>query len=207
MGNTSFLNGDLFLALPEDPLGIWYVSIKFPLTLLKANGHEQLFFVQQPAHSWYQSNKLLSTLCPFPLSTSHPKLTSGVMEQRLRVWISIQGLSKEIRQVSNDSRCRKILLGCITAWCGNCSSQDCKKSKVCRGHSLIHHPNQHPPQNPIDFTYTPHCPGKAANVIKDHSHPSPIRQAIQKSLKAQTTRFKDNLIFSVIRHLNRSFFC
>eukprot|EP00061_Rhincodon_typus_P004536 g22832.t1 len=78
------------------------------------------------------------------------------------------GMTK--RTLTNFCICtiESILSGCISVWYGNCSAQDSKKlQKVECTAQTITEANL----SSMDSIYTSHCHGKAANNIKDPSHP------------------------------------
>eukprot|EP00061_Rhincodon_typus_P019199 g9822.t1 len=75
-----------------------------------------------------------------------------------------------IRTLTNFYRCtiKSILSRCIMAWYGNCSAQEHKKlHKVVSIAQTITEANL----PSMDSIYTARCHGKAANIIKDPSHP------------------------------------
>eukprot|EP00061_Rhincodon_typus_P010928 g35570.t1 len=77
---------------------------------------------------------------------------------------------KFLRVMITDDLCaiENILSGCITAWYGNCSAQDPKKLQkaVCTVQTIT---EANLPS--LDSIYTARCHRKAANLIKDPSHP------------------------------------
>eukprot|EP00061_Rhincodon_typus_P008431 g31027.t1 len=74
------------------------------------------------------------------------------------------------RSLPNFHRCtiESILSGCTMAWYGNSSAQDREKQQkvVCTAETIT---EANLPST--DSTYTAHCHRKAANIIKDSSHP------------------------------------
>eukprot|EP00061_Rhincodon_typus_P009704 g33395.t1 len=99
------------------------------------------------------------------LMRRHIKLL--IFELSLR-WLRKFGMS--ITSLSHFYRCtiESILSRCITAWYGNCSAQDQKKLQkvVCAAQTIM---EANLPS--MDSIYTARCHGKAANIIKDPSHP------------------------------------
>eukprot|EP00061_Rhincodon_typus_P006994 g28216.t1 len=76
-------------------------------------------------------------------------------------------LAMSIRSLTNFYRCtiESILSGCITAWYGNCSDKKLQKV-VCTAQTIT---EANLPS--MDSIYMARCRRKAANIIKDPSHP------------------------------------
>eukprot|EP00061_Rhincodon_typus_P012812 g38773.t1 len=107
-----------------------------------------------------------------------------------------------IRPLTNYYRCtiESILSGCITAWYGNCSAQDRKKiQKVARTAQTITEAKL----PSTDSIYTACCHGKAANIIKDPSHPgndhlhAPPSSRRYRSLNTCTSRFRNSFFLAI----------
>eukprot|EP00061_Rhincodon_typus_P011818 g37118.t1 len=100
---------------------------------------------------------------------SHMNATVKTAQQCLFFlkWLRKFGMS--ITSLTNFYRCTTVIIlsGCIMAWYGNCSSQDCKKLQkvVCTSQTIT---EANLPS--MDCIYTARCWGKAANIIKVPSH-------------------------------------
>ena len=72
--------------------------------------------------------------------------------------------------LTNFYRCtiESILSGCITAWSGSCSAQDCKKLQKVMN---VAHSITQTSLPSIDSVYTSRCLGKAASIIKEPTQP------------------------------------
>ena len=109
--------------------------------------------------------------------------------------------------LTNFYRCtiESILSGCITAWHGSYSVQDCNKLQkvmnVAQSISQTSLPS-------IDSVYTSRWLNKAASIIKDPTHPGhslfhllPSGEKY-KSLRSRTNRLKNSFFPAAIRLLN-----
>eukprot|EP00061_Rhincodon_typus_P002844 g18633.t1 len=102
--------------------------------------------------------------------TSHINATVIKAQRCLFLLKQLRKFGMPIRSLTNSYRCimESILSGCITAWYGSCSAQDRKKLQkvVCTAQTIAeaNFPS-------MDHIYTACCHGKAANIIKDPSHP------------------------------------
>eukprot|EP00061_Rhincodon_typus_P015831 g43734.t1 len=104
-----------------------------------------------------KSIKFLGMMITDNLSwTSHVDATVKKAQQRLFFLRRLRKFVMSIRSLTNFYRCtiESILPGCIMAWYGNCSAQDCKKVQkvVCTGHIIMETtiPSK-------DFIYVAHC--------------------------------------------------
>eukprot|EP00061_Rhincodon_typus_P015148 g42667.t1 len=99
--------------------------------------------------------------------TSHVDATVK-RAQRLFFLRRLRKFGMSRRSLTNFYRCtiESTLSGCITAWCGNSSAQDCKKLQkvVCTAQTT----ETNLPS--MDSKHAACCRGKAANIIKDPSH-------------------------------------
>ena len=109
--------------------------------------------------------------------------------------------------LTNFYRCtiESILSGCITAWYGSCSVQDCKKlQKVVNEAESVTQTSL----PSIDSVYTFRCLGKAASTIKDPMHPGHTLFHLlpsgkrYKSLRSRTNRLKNSFFPAAVRLLN-----
>eukprot|EP00061_Rhincodon_typus_P004009 g21546.t1 len=88
-------------------------------------------------------------------------------QQHLFFLRRLRKLGMSIRSLTNFNRCttKSILSGCIMAWYGNCSAQDCKKLQkvVCTAQTIreANFPS-------MDSIYMSRCRGKATIIIKTH---------------------------------------
>eukprot|EP00061_Rhincodon_typus_P014711 g41925.t1 len=102
--------------------------------------------------------------------TSHVNATVKKAQQCLFFLRRLRKFGMSMRPLTNFYRytTESILSGCITAWYGNCSAQDrTKLQKVVCIAQIITEANL-PSIDSIDMD---RCCGKAANIIKDPSHP------------------------------------
>eukprot|EP00061_Rhincodon_typus_P009041 g32198.t1 len=118
-----------------------------------------------------ESAKFLGVTITDDLSwTSHVNVTVKKAQQRFFFLRQLRKFSMFVRTLTNFCRCttERILRGCIMAWYGNCCAQDQKKLQkvVCTAQTIT---EANLPS--MDSIYTAHCCGKAANIIKDPSHP------------------------------------
>eukprot|EP00061_Rhincodon_typus_P003092 g19253.t1 len=101
--------------------------------------------------------------------TSHIKVTVKKTQQCLFFLRRLKTFGMFIRTLTNFYRCtiESILSGCITAWYGNCSAQDCKilQKMVCTAQTIT---EANLPS--MDSIYMARFHGKAANIIKDPLH-------------------------------------
>eukprot|EP00061_Rhincodon_typus_P013055 g39189.t1 len=102
--------------------------------------------------------------------TSHVDATVKKAQQHFSFLRLLRKFGMSIRTLGNFYRCtvENIQSGCITAWYGNCSAQDHKKLQkvVCIAQTVM---GANLPS--IDSINTARCRDKAANIIKDPSHP------------------------------------
>eukprot|EP00061_Rhincodon_typus_P003055 g19170.t1 len=102
--------------------------------------------------------------------TSHVIAIVKKAQQHLFFFRRLRKFDISIRSLTNFYGCtiESVLSGCITAWYGNCSSQDRKKLQkvVCTTQAIT---AANLPS--MDSIYTARCCGKVANIIKDPSHP------------------------------------
>eukprot|EP00061_Rhincodon_typus_P015520 g43240.t1 len=91
-------------------------------------------------------------------------------QQSLFFLRQLRKFGMSIGTLTNLYRCmiESILSGCITAWYGNCSAQDRKKLQKMVGIAQTITEANHPS---MDSIYTARYRRKAANIIKDPSHP------------------------------------
>eukprot|EP00061_Rhincodon_typus_P014731 g41969.t1 len=99
--------------------------------------------------------------------TSHVDATVKKAQQRLFFLRQLRKFGKSIRTSSTPTN-ESILSRCIMAFYDNCSAQDYKKLQkvVCTAQAITE--ANLPSMNSI---YMAHCDRKAANIIKDPSHP------------------------------------
>eukprot|EP00061_Rhincodon_typus_P002757 g18385.t1 len=101
---------------------------------------------------------------------SHVDVTVKKVQQRLSFLRQLRKFAMSIRSLTTFYRytIENILSGCITAWYGNCSAQDCKKRQkvVCTAQTITE-----ANLSSVDPIHTARCHRKAANFIKDPSHP------------------------------------
>eukprot|EP00061_Rhincodon_typus_P000661 g12358.t1 len=102
--------------------------------------------------------------------TSHVNATARMAQQRLFFLRQLRKFGLFLRCLTNFYRCsiESIQSGCMTAWYGNCSAQDGKKLQkvVCTAQTITEANLSF-----MDSIYMARCQGKAANIIKDPSHP------------------------------------
>eukprot|EP00061_Rhincodon_typus_P005793 g25738.t1 len=102
--------------------------------------------------------------------TSHVDATLKKAQQHFFFFRWLRKFGMSIRSLTNFYRCtiESVVSRCITAGYGNCSAQDCKtlQKVVCTAQTITE--VNLPPRGSI---YMAHCRGKAANIIKDSSHP------------------------------------
>eukprot|EP00061_Rhincodon_typus_P000981 g13356.t1 len=101
---------------------------------------------------------------------SHVDATVKKAQQHLFFLRQLRKFGMSVRSLTNFYRCtiESALSGCTTAWYGNCSAQDSKKlQKVVCVAQIITEANF----PSMDSIYMAHCRRKAANIIKDPSHP------------------------------------
>eukprot|EP00061_Rhincodon_typus_P010495 g34835.t1 len=102
--------------------------------------------------------------------TSHIDMTIKKTQQGLFFLMWLRKFSMSIRTLTNFYRCtiKRILSRCIMGWYGNCSAQGYKKlhKVVCTARTITD-----AKLLSMDSIYTARCSGKAANIIKDTSHP------------------------------------
>jgi hypothetical protein len=108
------------------------------------------------------------------------------------------------KALTNFYRCtiESILLGCITAWYGNCKALQ----RVVRSAQRITGGKIPALQD----AYTTQCHRKAIKIIKDNNHPShclftPLssrRRGQYRCIKARTERLKNSFYLKAIRILN-----
>eukprot|EP00061_Rhincodon_typus_P018349 g47491.t1 len=129
----------------------------------KKGGEHALNYINGTEVERLESVKFLGVTIIDNLSwTSHLDATVKKAQQRLFFprWLRKFGMS--IRSLTNFYRCfiESIQSGCITAWYGNCSTQDCKKIQkmVCTAQTIT---EANLPS--MDSIYTARCCGKAAN--------------------------------------------
>eukprot|EP00061_Rhincodon_typus_P003867 g21163.t1 len=118
-----------------------------------------------------KSTKFLRVMITDNLSwTSHVDATVMKAQRCLFFLRQLKKFGMSVRSLTNFYRCtiESILSGCIMAWNDNCCAQDHKKLQkvVCTAQTIIE--AKLPSMNSI---YMAHCQGKAANIIKDPSHP------------------------------------
>eukprot|EP00061_Rhincodon_typus_P005355 g24762.t1 len=118
------------------------------------------------------SIKFLGVLMTDNLSwASHRDATVKKIQRHLFFLRQLRKFGMSTKSLINFYRCtiESILSGCITAWYGNCSTQDRKKLQkvVCTAQAIT---EANLPS--MDSIYTARCRGKTANIIKDPSHPS-----------------------------------
>ena len=109
---------------------------------------------------------------------------------------------EQSKALTNFYKCtiESILLGCITAWYGNCTALNCKALQRVAGAKL---PALHD-------TYSTPCHSKAKKIIKDNNLPShclftPLssrRRGQYRCIKAETKRLKNSFYLKAIRLLN-----
>eukprot|EP00061_Rhincodon_typus_P006459 g27122.t1 len=102
--------------------------------------------------------------------TSHVNVIVMKAQRCLFFLRRLRKFGMSIRPLTNFYKCtiESILSGCITAWYGNSSDQDCKKlQKVVYTAQTITETNL----LSMDCIYTADCCRKAANIIKDPSYP------------------------------------
>eukprot|EP00061_Rhincodon_typus_P008224 g30650.t1 len=102
--------------------------------------------------------------------TSHIDATVKKTQQCLFFLRRLRKFGMSIRTLTNFYRrtIESVLFGCITAWYGNCSVQDHEKlQKVVHVAQTIMKANL----PSMDSIYMACCHRKAANIIKDLSHP------------------------------------
>eukprot|EP00061_Rhincodon_typus_P016240 g44349.t1 len=97
-------------------------------------------------------------------------MTVEKAQQHLFFFRQLKKFGVSIRTITNFYRCtiESKLSGCITAWYGNCSAQDHKKLRKVMSTAQSIMEAKLPS---MDSIYTARCHGKAANIIKDPSHP------------------------------------
>eukprot|EP00061_Rhincodon_typus_P019072 g48522.t1 len=100
--------------------------------------------------------------------TSHVDAMVKKAQQCLFSLTQLRKFGMPITTLTNFYRCtiESILSGCIIAWYGNCSAQECKKLQkvVCTAQTIM---KDNLPS--IDSVYTSRCCGNALNIIKDPS--------------------------------------
>jgi hypothetical protein len=111
------------------------------------------------------------------------------------------------KTLTNFYRCtiESILLGCITAWYGNCSAHNHRRAlqRVVRSAQRITRGKLHALQD----TYSTRCNRKAKKIINHPSHcqftPLPSRRRGQyRCIKVGTERLNNSFYFKAIRLLN-----
>eukprot|EP00061_Rhincodon_typus_P004760 g23367.t1 len=103
--------------------------------------------------------------------SSHVDVTVKKEQQLVFFLRRLRKFSMSIRTLTSVYRCtiESIPSGCITAWYGTCSAQGHKKlQKVLYTVQTI----MKAKLLTMDSIYMSRCYGKAANIIKDPSHPS-----------------------------------
>eukprot|EP00061_Rhincodon_typus_P014259 g41175.t1 len=101
--------------------------------------------------------------------TSHVGATVKWTQQRVFFLRQFRKCGMSLRTLTNFERCTiENILSRYMAWYGNCSALDCKKLRmiVCIAQTIME--SNLPSMDSID---TARCCGKAANLIKDPSHP------------------------------------
>eukprot|EP00061_Rhincodon_typus_P004796 g23450.t1 len=137
----------------------------------KKGGEHAPIYINRAEVERVRSIKFLRVTITDDLSwTSHGDATIKMAQQRLFFLRPLRKFGISVRNLTNFYRCtnESILSGCIAAWYGNCSTQDHKKLQkvVCTAQSIT---EANLPS--MDSIYMAHCRGKAANIIKDPSHP------------------------------------
>ena len=119
---------------------------------------------------WSKASKFLGVQITYNLSWSpHADAIVKKAHQCLYFLRRLRKFGMSATTLTNFYRCtvESILSGCITAWYGSCSAQDCKKLQkvvnVAQSITQTSLPS-------IDSVYTSHCLGKAASIIKDPGH-------------------------------------
>eukprot|EP00061_Rhincodon_typus_P013268 g39537.t1 len=137
----------------------------------KKEGEHSPIYINGTDVERVNSIKFLRVIITDNLSwTSHVDATVKKAQQRLFFLRQLRKFGMSTRILTNFYRCtiESILFRCITAWYGNCCAQDHKKLQevVCTA-QIITEANL----PSMDSIYMAHCHGKAANIIKDPSHP------------------------------------
>ena len=102
--------------------------------------------------------------------SSHADTIVKKAHERLYFLRRLRKFGMSATTLTNFYRCtiESILSGCITAWYGSCSAQDCKELQkvvnVAQSITQTSLPS-------IDSVYTSCCLGKAAGIIRDPTHP------------------------------------
>ena len=149
------------------------------------------------------------------------KLLCVHITDKLKWYTHTDSVAKNLRRVKKfvlspktlTKLCRctieSILLGCITAWYGNCSAHNRKAlQRVVRFAQCITRGKLHALQD----TYTTRCHRKAKKIIKDNNHPShcrftPLssrRRGQYRCIKAGTERKRvaaANILTQISSHL------
>eukprot|EP00061_Rhincodon_typus_P013056 g39190.t1 len=138
----------------------------------KKGGEHALIYINRTEVERVKSIQFLGVTITDELSwTSHIDATVKKAQQRLFFlrWLKKVGMS--LRTLTNLYRCttESTLSGCITTWYGNCSAQDRKRLQkvMCTAQTIT---EDNLPST--DSIYTARCCRKAANIIKDPSHPA-----------------------------------
>ncbi|XP_048465042.1 uncharacterized protein LOC125485591 [Rhincodon typus] len=140
--------------------------------------------------------------------TSYIDTTIKKAQQHFFFLSRLRKFGMSIRSQTNFYRCttERILSRCKMAWYGNCSALDCKKLQkvMCTAQTIT---EANLPS--MDSIYLAHCRGKAANIIKDPSHPSndllqPFLSGRRyRSLNACTSSFSNSFCPAVMILMNR----
>eukprot|EP00061_Rhincodon_typus_P003472 g20179.t1 len=155
-----------------------------------------------------ESIKFLRVTITHNLSrTSYVDATVKKAQQHLFFLRQLRKCGMPIRTLTNFYRCtvESILSGCIMVWYGNCFAWDSKKLQnvVCTAQTIT---EANLPS--MDSIFMTCCHGKAANIIKDPSHPSndllqPLPSGRKyRSLNTCTSRFKNSFFPAIIRLMN-----
>eukprot|EP00061_Rhincodon_typus_P006025 g26215.t1 len=137
----------------------------------KKGGEHAPIYINRAGTERVKSIKFLRETIANDLSwTSHVNTTVKKAQQRLFFLRRLRKFSMSVRSLTNFYKCtiESIMSGCLMAWYGNWSSQDCKKLQkvVCIAQAIM---EANLPS--MDSIYTACCHRKVVNIIKDPSHP------------------------------------